>query len=75
VLKSSDQSYEVKAWGAAAVGDVPVPGDYDGDGLADLAVWRAPEGRWYLWPGGSLNPQMKSLGRQGDVPVASSGLP
>ena len=32
------------AWGAT--GDVPVPGDYDGDGRDDVAVYR--NGTWYL---------------------------
>ena len=28
--------------------DYPVPGDYDGDGKADLAVYRRTDGAWYL---------------------------
>jgi hypothetical protein len=26
-----------------------VPGDYDGDGLADPAVYQSAAGTWYLW--------------------------
>jgi hypothetical protein len=33
-------------WGQTA--DIPVPGDYDGDAITDIAVWRPSEGRWYL---------------------------
>ena len=32
------------SWGAA--GDVPVPGDYDGDGKDDLAIYR--NGTWWV---------------------------
>jgi hypothetical protein len=37
-------------WGLGSVGDQPVPGDYDGDGATDVAVWRGPTGLWYLLP-------------------------
>ena len=30
-------------------GAVPVPGDYEGDGNADLAVFDTITGYWYVW--------------------------
>ncbi len=33
-------------WGIA--GDLIVPGDYDGNGKADIAVWRPSDGVWYI---------------------------
>ncbi len=38
-------------WGGAAYdpyNDIPVPGDYDGDGETDTAVWRRADGYWYI---------------------------
>ena len=38
--------YVVRQWGRA--GDVPVPGDFDGDGKTDIAVYRPSDGRWWI---------------------------
>ena len=45
-------------------GDVPVPGDYNGDGLTDVAVWRPSTGEWFVR--GQFTVQW---GGTGDVPV------
>jgi len=58
-------------WGSGPLGDVPVPADYDGDGRADLAVWRPETGEWFIVrssDGGVLATPWGS-GALGDVPV------
>lgn len=36
----------VRSFGQA--GDLAVPGDYDGDGIADLGIFRRGNGQWWL---------------------------
>ena len=35
-----------KQWGNSSLGDVPMIGDVDGDGRADLLIWRQSTGTW-----------------------------
>ena len=59
-------------WGRGT--DTPVPGDYDGDGVADLAVYRPSTGVWYvLTSGSSYDPSTAmtiTLGAGTDIPGA-----
>ncbi len=50
-------------WGAP--GDVPTPGDFNGNGAAEPAVFRPNEGRWYF----QVNGTHFDWGQAGDIPV------
>jgi hypothetical protein len=36
-----------RSWGSQSTGDVPSLADRDGDGKADITVWRSSTGTWY----------------------------
>ncbi|MDD2942456.1 MAG: FG-GAP-like repeat-containing protein [bacterium] len=66
---SGDQ--RILQWGEA--GDFPVPGDYNGDGLDDLVVYRPGDGSWWIsFSGEQTSAITFSLGEGGrDVPLAA----
>ena len=56
IHQSSDAALRQIGWGATALGDVPVPADYDGEGRAEIAVYRELTGEWFIrrWSDGGL---------------------
>ena len=69
-------TYGAKQWGNLSLGDVPLTPDLDGDGKADLTVWRAPSGTWYWLTSRTgynyANAGAKQWGSQanGDIPMS-----
>jgi hypothetical protein len=68
--RSSDGQVWSAQWGLA--GDIPVPADYNGDGITDLAVFRpnaSPNATWFVRqsPSGSL--ASVAWGLAGDIPA------
>jgi hypothetical protein len=45
-------------------GDIPAPGDYDGNGRTDIAVFRPSSGYWFV-----KGQMIVQWGTSGDVPL------
>jgi hypothetical protein len=53
---------------------LPAVMDWDGDGLADLAVWDILTGRWTIRVSSTAATEVIALGRAGDIPVPGDYL-
>ena len=48
IQRSSEGGLTHVSWGWPGGGDIAVPTDYDGDGKADIAVYRGSTGEWFI---------------------------
>jgi hypothetical protein len=60
--------------GFPALGDIPVVGDFDGDGSADPGIWRESQGAWIIPTSSSKYLQyiFTQWGQPGDIPIPNS---
>jgi FG-GAP-like repeat len=56
-------------WGAGSFGDVPAPGDFDGDGKTDYSVYRDSTGTWYIRQSSNAAWLVFKFGLSGDIAV------
>ena len=77
ILRTSDGVTLSIQWGqttpywTGGIEDIPVPADFDGDKIADIAVWRPENGKWYVLTSksGFSSDAVAEWGLLGDVPV------
>jgi hypothetical protein len=60
---------EFSDWGHASLGDIAVPADYDGDHKFDRAIFRAPEGNWYIINSSNGTGRLQGWGNSTDKPA------
>ena len=67
ILRSSSLTGIAPIWGGG--GDIPLRGDFDGDGRADLAVFRPSTGAWLIVRSSTSTGLTQTWGGGGDIPV------
>lgn len=67
ILNSNGSTNAQQLFGLST--DIPVPGDYNGDGVSEIAVFRGSEGAWYISQGSAQSFDRVGWGINGDVPV------
>ncbi len=56
-------------WGLGNLGDIPAPGDFDGDGKTDRSVFRTSTGTWWIYKSSDNGWFAFNFGLQNDRPT------
>jgi hypothetical protein len=70
VKNSATTTYTPYVFGLAE--DIPTPGDFDGDGKSDIAVFRPSDGTWYIVNSSNSSYTILQFGQNGDRPTESA---
>jgi hypothetical protein len=68
-MHTDNNSIHIITWGTD--GDLPVPGDYDGDGRQDLAIFRPTDSTWWIF-GSTSGIYSQPFGQTGDIPTPNA---
>jgi len=70
VMGQTGSSSYTMGFGSSSLGDIPLVGDYDGDGKTDLTVYRpGTQSVFYVWPSGPTSWYGYNWGTTGDIPT------
>ena len=74
IWASATSTTRAVEWGSqgAPYHDQAAPGDYDGDGQADVAVWCGPEQTWYVRTFNEQRLPIRVQGQVTDMPVSAN---
>ncbi len=66
-ILGSTTGFQATAWGSGS--DIPVPGDFDGDGRTDVAIFRPSTGVWWVLGSSSGPGAGVTWGAATDLPI------